>query len=231
MFRAFGKWMIGRASERETPLPAWLRRWAERDEKLARFAAASRRLGPLLRRDAAPWMELQAEEVRIVRRPPARARGAGQRPVRAARRRMTGAWAACGLAAALVLAAHTWQAPRGDQLAVTPPDRGGQVATISPSEREQLILAWRAGRANLGAWQARVKGATRRIGALEMRHAALKFPRAGIADAAAERVLTALDAAAAAQRRELADGVKSAYAFFAQRLPASVATLVGLQEG
>jgi hypothetical protein len=235
MLRTFGKWMISRASERETPLPGWLRRWADHDQELARFAAASRRLGPLLRRDAAEWLDVQTEEVRPARRSHARASGAEQRPVQLpvglVRRRFAGAWAAGGVAAALVLAALAWRMPTSEDSSVAPVPRGGQAATISPQEREQLILAWRAGRANLGAWQARVKGVSRRIGAYELRRATLKFPRVEIADAATERVLTALDAAAAAQRRELADGVKSAYGFFAERLPASVAALVGWQEG
>src|SRR4051812_41165400 len=75
MFRIIAKWLIGRAIERDAPLPRWAQRWVDRDAELTRFELASRRLGGLLRRDAAGWLALQTGQapgktgiVRVARR-------------------------------------------------------------------------------------------------------------------------------------------------------------------
>ncbi len=240
MLRTIGKWLIGRAIEREAPLPRWLRWWVDRDEELSRFESASQRLGALLRRDAAGWMARQTLEVRKELTGSALVRWSD--PPRGWTRRRT-AWSltACALAASALFALANWPTTGHD---AAPPDSSGggrlangqlasdrDVESIPRIERQRLIAAWRAGRANVNEWKERVKGVSGKIEVLGLREAAAIFAPAEAAGATTERVLAALDAAMASQRQELTSGMRSAYVFFAHRLPASVAHLVGWQEG
>ena len=93
------------------------------------------------------------------------------------------------------------------------------------------MAVWRAGRANVGDWQAHLKNAADEFEPFKWHEPVTIFPNVQIVGEAPRRVQEAFDATLASQRQELTAGMKSAYGFFAHRLPTSVAILVGLQDG
>lgn len=235
MIRFIGKWLIDRAIERETPLPRWLRRRVDRDPELARFDAASRRLSTLLRYDAAEWMARYANDRGVERSTSAPDR-AVQLRASSIRRRAAWTGAACAMAAGVLIAVAWWQGVGGDSPSPAASGSRELVAeqntpSIATTDGTQLLALWEAGRANIGAWQARLKGAADDIEPLDLRDPAkilLTFP---IANDTTRRVQEGFSAVLASQQHQLEADVKSAYAFFTYRLPTSVAILVGLQKG
>lgn len=235
MDRFIVRWLIDRAAERDAPLPGWLRRRIARDAELQRFEAASRGLAARLRRDAAPWLALHGDE----------ARGASDHPRLAAptahverspRSRRSVAQTLAYALAASVLAVALWRALDDANQSPTmssdePLANASSVEGISSADRAQLAAAWRSGRSLASSWQAHAQNAVARIEEVDLINPAMIVPRMPSTSAATERLRAALDEAVATQQREFAAGMKSAYRFFAVRLGASVAQLVGLQSG
>jgi hypothetical protein len=227
MFRFLAKSLIDRAAKRGAALPRWLQRRVDRDPELQRFAAASRGLATRLRGDAASWMAMKSDEHRGLPTDPARER---TRVARSMLQRRSGARTILAYAlAASLLAIAAWRVMDDPAPPPSPADHlAGQ--RISPEELDQLLTAWRSGRSLADAWQARVQSAASRIDDVARIDPALIVSRFDATRAAA-RIRTTLDIAVIAPQRELATGMKSAYDFFARRLGASIAQLVGLQSG
>ncbi len=230
MIRFFAKSLIDRAAQRGAALPPWLQRRVDRDPELQRFAAASRGLGGRLRRDAASWMAVPTGDREGAQASPSLERTRGEHSMR---RRPSVARTALAFAlAASVVAIAAWRALDG---ATQPPSSPANPSTgdhhvvqISAAQRDQLLAAWRSGQSLAQAWKGRVHSAASRAREIELIDPTLMVPRLNTARAVT-RVRTSLDIAVTAPQRELAAGMKSAYDFFARRLGASIAQLVGLQ--
>jgi hypothetical protein len=200
MFRAIAKWMISRSIDEGIPLSGWLRWWIRRDPSLRQFELQSRQLCRRLTCDAAAWI---ARGQMHVAGEPVELRQPASVPLRS-RGLRTIAWSvtACALAAsALIVLArfHT-----GDDRIVQPPLSANHRPIGVDSSRaavmnERQILA--------DAW---------------------KVGRAAAGQWQASRVISTLDDGLERQRQELTSSTRSAVSFFAIRLPASAARLVGL---
>lgn len=232
MVHFLAKWLIDRAGERGAALPRWLERRVDRDPDLQRFAAASRGLGGRLRRDAASWLAVQSGDRERAPASPALERARGERSMR--RRRPVARTALAFVLAASVVAVAAWRARDGVTQPISspanPPAGDHHVEQISAAQRDQLLAAWRSGQSLALAWKGRVHSAAGRAREIELIDPALMVPRLNTTRAVT-RIRTSLDRAVTAPQRELAAGMKSAYDFFARRLGASIAQLVGLQRG
>jgi hypothetical protein len=219
MLRKALKWRISSAIDRDAPLGPLLRKRVDQDPVLAEFEAQSRRLCEELRRDAPAWIKQRTSlpAAATLQTPPIEI----DRRRRYRRRRVVGVAAALALAASALVAVAVWQ--------TTGPRR---YQRMSQADRAELAAALVAGRANL----AQFAHAITRVDA-EVNWSAWRPPLSldlaarARARASAQRVLAAFDQRVESQRQELAVGAKSACAFFTDRLPASMAALVGLQEG
>lgn len=232
MFRMIGKWLISRAIERDRPPRGMLRRWIDHDEELFQFEAALQGMLARLRGDAGGWLGRDANHGFSAgeRRPLEHARCV---PLARSGHRIARPAVASGLAACLVIMALLWPA-LSDQGTSIPTNLQERVAregnaTLTPDDRAQLMAAWQLGRAQIEAWQARATDVPRKLENVPWSIAPVLPAR--WTGAATKRVHAALEMAVVAQRQELADGMKSAITFISRRLPASVAHLVGLQEG
>lgn len=221
MLRSILKWRISEAIDRGAALPPAVRRRVANDPELAAYEAAAGDLCQRLRAEAPAWVERHVDDPAVAaarRLAPMHERV--PRTAASARRTAARRWGVpLALAASALVALALWEST-GDR----PYRRLGE------ADRQRIVAALQSGRANL----AQVATVIKRFDA-DVEWPALPRP-AGLASgqrarASAERMLTAFDDGLKEQQHELAASARSAYAFFAVRLPASMATLVGLQEG
>jgi hypothetical protein len=225
----------------------WLRPWIDRDEELKQFERLSRRLGDQLKDDACGWIASQAVSSealpgsatsvgreRCVMAQPATFRG--DRRLRWA----LGALGATALAtcAWFAVARWQWQGAQAQQrhqdesreIAQAPP-MPTTAATISAADREWLSATWNSSRASLGQWQARAQELPGRTEMLKLPGLSAIVEPAEAVGSTAGRALATLDRGMQSEEQQLTSDAKAAYSFFAHRLPASLARLVGWRPG
>jgi hypothetical protein len=238
MLRMIARWFISRSIDEDVRLPNWLRQWIDRDDELKRFELASRQLDSRLKSDAPGWIASQATG--------AVEEAVGPRQMvavttKSSRRERTIAWwlAASAIAAGAFFGIAWLQSARlplnedhfeqslpgaDKRLAATP-----STETISAVDREWLIIAWKRGRVNFGRLKAHAEYLPREVEVLKMPDASTIIEPAVVAGSTAGRALAALDRGMESEQQQLTSDVRTAFSFFAYRLPASMARLVGWQ--
>lgn len=234
MYKMLAHWLIGRAAEQGEPLPSWLRSVVDRDPTLVQFEAASRRLGPQLRRDATRWVQETEEHEPANTRRPVRTR---PRPVpqRSISRRLAWPIATCAAAAALMVA-FALAMRSEDRDTIASDDEGAaarsqHIAVVAPADRDQLLAAWDAGQMSMFDLSQRMQRLSFKVSLPPRVESASLFREVERAGDATERAVARWDAAAASRRQALAADVKSACQFFTRRLPTSLALVMGLGSG
>jgi hypothetical protein len=241
MLRMIARWFISRSIDEDVRLSNWLRRWIDCDEELKQFEILSQQLGNRLKKDAPHWIASQAlpadeqtsPEITPSHSAPLRSRLVVQRVVRR-KRKVAWSLAACALAACALLAFSRLQT-EGDHAGQPRllQDRGLAQApaseTISAADREWLVAALKTGRIQLGRLQAQATELPRRARVVELPGVAAIVEPTEVAGMTAGRALANLDRGMQSEQQQLNSDIKAAVTFFAYRLPASMARLVGWQ--
>jgi hypothetical protein len=239
MLHRIARWLISRSIDEDRPVPVWLRRWIDRDEELRQFETQSRQLEGRLKDDACGWIASQARsseaftgsatsvgrQRRVIAQP---ATFRGERILRWA----LGALGAMALATCAWFAVARWpwqraEAERHGQ------DESRQIAqapatpTISAADRKWLSATWNSSRASLGQWQARAQELPGRMETLKLPALSAIVEPAEAVGSTTGRALATLDRGMQSEEQQLTSDAKAAYSFFAYRLPASLARLVG----
>jgi hypothetical protein len=231
MLHLIVKWFISRSIDEDRPLPDWLERWIDRNDDLKQFQKRSRQLGNRLKNDAADWIERPVS--------PAAADSTHHQqvvmPQRASprlKRTIIRSLAAGALGAICLLAIFQWRSPR-DQAGqpVSGNDREiprvTAVVTMSEADRERLVSRLTGSRAILGQWQARAKDLPGPALDWKLPRVSVIVEPAEVAGSATGQALATLDRGMESEQQRLTSEVKTAYSFFAHRLPSSLARLVG----
>lgn len=231
MLRMIARWFISRSIDEDRRLPDWLCHWIERHIDVKQFEMRSRQLGDRLKNDAPSWIASQAL--------PASEEPADRRQIVAPQRvsvggKRTMAWSlAAGVLAASFLFAVAQFPSHRDRVeqSASRKDRPfaptTAVETISAADREWLVRSWKASRANLDQLQARASDRPRRTRVWKLPGVSVIVEPAKVAGSVTGRALATLDRGIETEQKQLTSDMRTALAFFAYRLPSSMAKLVG----
>jgi hypothetical protein len=231
MLHFVAKWLISRSIDENRRPAGWLGRWIDRDDELRRFEILSRQLGDRLSDDARS--RISSQQMATGGRLPGRPRVvlARQAPFR---RRRSVAWSVGGLTlGTAVVVACAWFVigrlhSKGERATQPDPAEDGRIvatAKLTAADRERVVRAWKTGHESL--MRLRLHAFTPRH---EMSNPPDLSPIVEPAEAAGStvgQVLATLDRGMESEQEKLAFDAKAAFSFFAHRLPASIAKLVG----
>jgi hypothetical protein len=235
MLHMIAKWFISRSIDENRPIPDWLARWVDRNHDLKQFELQSRQLGHRLKSDAPGWIASQAlpasEELAGRRQfvTPQRVSLLGKRPIA-----LSLAAGASVLATGILFTVTQLHSHR-DQIEkpVSGTDRRfvetNPVETITAADLEWLVRSWKTSRANLGELQTRAWDLPRRTQDWKMPGVSAIVEPAEVAGSTAGRALATLDHCVEFEQKQLTSDIKTAFSFFAYRLPSSMAKLAGLE--
>jgi hypothetical protein len=232
MMRAIVKWYISRTLDRGVRLPRWARAWIDGDGELRQFEAVARQLDNRLRRDAREWIGIHAETTGNNVSATRQLASAQSNPSHG-RRWVAWAAAAGALAAgvAVVLANLRFG---GDE--VERPIRTGdwpvakaEADINSAFGREWLISAWNSGRSSIHQLRVNSTGLVSRVTIPKMPELSTILEHTEAAGSIAGRAAATFDSGIQLHLRQVNSDLRTVFSFFARRLPASAAKLVGLR--
>jgi hypothetical protein len=242
MLHTIARWLISRSIDEKRRVPDWLRHWIDGDAELKRFEMLSRQLEVRLKDDARGWIagqEQPSEALPTGETSASRQRRVVARPA-SFRRERSVVWSLAALGTTAVAAGALYaiarlqpqgvQAERRDDAENREIARIPATVTITTADREWLATAWNTGRVNLGQWQARALDLPVRMEISELPDLSAIVQPAESAGSTAGRALATLDRGMLSEQQRLTAGAKSGLSFFAYRLPAGVARLVGWQQ-
>lgn len=222
--------LIDWSIEREAPLPGWLRRLTDRNERLVKYERASRQLCRRLREDVAAWIDCQAgsatESGSMLRAPVAWRR----KPE--ARQRF--AWSSAGYAlaagaaiaaAAMAMIGWSWTSSNSARDAELQGIRA--VEKVVAIDSQWLNSVWSTHRADVERLNSRLTNLPEGVATLKRRGVATVVLPAEAARASAGQAKLAFNASVDSERQRLTEDLKSAAWFFTYQLPSSAAKLAG----
>lgn len=239
MFHRIARWLISRSIDEDRSVPHWLRSWIDRNEGLKDFETMSRQIGRQLKSDAREWISSQALPGRVesvLSRRLFTPNAVSLARVRIMRRSVgamilgTTGVAACAWFTIGHFRSHSDQVKQSDAEGGRPIAEAHPTGTITSADREWLATVWRRSRTKLGQLQARATSLPGGAEILNLPSRSAIMQPAQVVASTTGRALAMLDRGIDSEQKQLTSDARAAFSFFAHRLPASLAKLVGWTE-